>query len=89
MIDTHKMVIGLEIAGFTKNESEALVDLLKENNQIASTQLATKEDTNIIKTDVELIKKDVELIRNELGFLRWFLSLGFAALALLILIVKL
>lgn len=89
MIDTHKMVVGLEVAGFTKNESEALVEILQYNNQITSSQLATKSDINMVKTDIEIIKKDVELIRNELGFLKWFMSLGFAALGLLILIVKL
>lgn len=89
MIDTHRMIVQLVNASFTQEQAEGVVELMQHNNAATYQDLATKADIKTLETDIKMLDAKITNVANEMGFLRWLLSLGFAALGLLILIVKL
>ncbi len=61
--DTHASVKKLQEAGFTPEQAEAQVEVLKE---LVEGNLATKRDIELVRHEIELVRRDIELMRRDM-----------------------
>jgi hypothetical protein len=79
MIDTHKIVMELEKAGFSAQQAETLTNALKQTQDQGLTDLVTKKDSDIRLHD------ELEPVRRDLHLLKWQVNLMIAGIMALIL----
>jgi hypothetical protein len=69
-LDTHRVVKRLRSVGFTDEQAETVTDVLREAQEAALVDLATKADIAEVKADIEALraelKNDNAALRTEL-----------------------
>jgi len=75
--DTHLFIRKLREAGITESQAEVIVSVVRD--AVASTELATKTDLEIVKLE---LKRDIETVRKEMAenkaeLVRWIVGAGF------------
>jgi hypothetical protein len=75
--DTHLFVRKLRETGITEPQAEVIVGVVRD--AVASTELTTKTDLEIVKLE---LKRDIETVRKEMAenkaeLVRWIVGAGF------------
>ena len=79
-----------------KEQAAAVAQYVEENTD--NSELATKNDLNLLRKDIDLVRKDIDLVKIELkkdfemGFkeqLKWLIILMFGFSSLIIAVIKL
>ena len=75
--DTHLFVRRLRETGITEPQAEVIIDVVRD--AVASSEVATKNDLEVVKLD---LKRDIETVRKEIAetkseLVRWVVGAGF------------
>ena len=75
--DTHFFVRKLRETGISEPQAEIIIDVVRD--AVASSELATKNDLEVVKLE---LKRDIETVRKEIAetkaeLVRWIVGAGF------------
>lgn len=81
--DTHLFVRRLRETGITEPQAEVIIDVMRD--AVASSEVATKNDVEVVKLE---LKRDIETVRKKIAetkseIVRWVVGAGFLQTALI------